>query len=82
MRYFVTKYAVSSGFIYIKECQSPDGKYAYSVERYRQQFVIGSDAFEHEADAVAAANAARLKKIASLKKQIAKLEKMTFEVKP
>lgn len=80
MKFFITKYALSSG-ITAAECEVI-GRYAYTVERYRQQFIVGRDAFEHEADAIAAANAARTKKITSLKKQIAKLEKMTFEVRP
>lgn len=39
---------------------------------------VGRDVFEARADAVSAAEAARTKKIASLKKQLAKLEKLEF----
>lgn len=91
MKCFITKYTLTSGIIEVKDCEpqsyepsSPsDSKYVYGGSGFsRQQFVVGRDAFEHEADAIAAVNTAVTKKIASLKKQIAKLEKMTFEVKP
>lgn len=39
---------------------------------------IGMDVFETEDEALAAAEAMRAKKVASLRKQIAKLEKLTF----
>lgn len=42
-------------------------------------FKIGRDAFADRAEAVAAAETKRLKKIASLKKQLAKLEALRFE---
>jgi hypothetical protein len=41
-------------------------------------FKVGADIHETYAEAVTAAEAARVKKIASLKKQIAKLEKHDF----
>jgi hypothetical protein len=54
-------------------------RYIYTKEQYPRQFVVGRDAFLELNDAIAAAYAARDKKIASLKKQIAKLEKLRFE---
>lgn len=79
--YFLTKYALSNG---IKACDGgPVDELGYvrlagyGFTSYR----LGRDVHETEAAAKAAAEAMRKKKVASLQKQIAQLEKMTFKVK-
>lgn len=76
---FITKYALSSG---IKEIEAEIIKSDYHNVEYvyydYQSFSIGSNAFLNKADALKKAEEMRKKKIASLKKQISKLEKMTF----
>jgi hypothetical protein len=78
--YYLTKYALTEG---IKEVTArnygDDGTYVYP-EGYTSwfSFKLGRDVFESRADAVKAAEAMRIKKIASLRKQIAKLEKLSF----
>lgn len=80
MRYFACKYALSYGAI--REFESddtPDKEYAYDRRSSAwAQYKVGRDAFVTEAEAKAAANKLRLKKIASLKKQIEKLERLAF----
>lgn len=79
-KFYVTKYALSSGVVEM-DLNVTFG--TSSVEYLRggnwASFVRGRDAFENRDDAVKAANAARVKKIASLQKQIKKLEKLTFD---
>lgn len=78
MKLYTTKYCLSDGAIDEKECDI-DGDYAYWKEGYRRiQFRIGRDAFTDRTDAAKAASAMRDKKIASLRKQIVKLDKMQF----
>ncbi len=77
--FWITKYALSDG---IQKQGSGnvneyDGKKWVSYGSY-SILKIGRDAFSNEADAKADAEVRRQKKIASLKKQIAKLEKLTF----
>lgn len=79
MKYFTTRYTLSSGKIEEEELvtPTPDG-YLFKPDSVWGTFKLGRDAFADRSDAVKAAEVARAKKIASLKKQIAKLEKMTF----
>lgn len=80
MRYFISKYALTVG---IKERElrpsSSDPNYLYPADGGWTPLKLGRDAFETREEAVAAANAARDKKVASLRKQLAKLEKLAFE---
>lgn len=79
--FYITKYALSSG---IDERVDPlvrrwdDGTESVRSGDDWVSFVVGREAFTDRADAVADAEARRAKRIASLKKQIAKLEKLTF----
>lgn len=82
MKVFVTKYALTKG-IYQEEVREgqPSGgwRYLYTLDtRYPQQFVLGRDAFEDLETAKAQVGHMRTKKIASLKKQLAKVEKMVI----
>lgn len=81
-KYFLTKYALSKGIEELS-CVSthPGANGRIDVHLYGYSwfwFTVGKDAHETEAAAKAAAESMRLKKIASLKKQIAKLEAMKF----
>lgn len=75
---FITRYALSEGILEIDAIIyeiNPNVIYVY----YNYQcFHIGKSAFLDKADAIKKAEEMRKKKIASLKKQISKLEKMTF----
>ena len=53
----------------------PDGRSSWLHGQYK----IGKDLFMSATEAAKAAEAARRKKVESLRKQLAKLEKMTFE---
>lgn len=80
--FYVTKYALSTGRVtkQLLEVSTRDGisaRYAYGP--HHAQYVIGRDCFEKWEYAERALDAARLKKIESLKKQISKLEAMRFE---
>ena len=75
MKYFVTKYALSAGEIQERDCR----QFGSFAQYEHHQFKIGKDAFEDRADAVTAARDARDKRIASLRRQIVNLEKLTFE---
>lgn len=80
---YVTKYALSKGHILRREgeCQPSD------PTRFRQEGAwvpsmrVGREVFFHEDEAMARADEMRTEKIASLKKQIARLEKLKFVVK-
>jgi hypothetical protein len=78
--YYLTKYALSAGIKAVL-CESPSSDGYCRPADYYSYFKLGRDIFETLAEAQADAEARRIKKIASLKKQIAKLEKMTLEVK-
>lgn len=85
MKYYVTKYALGSkGTIETIDCEKAkyiDGYVRQTGGYWGSSFKVGRDAHETVDMAMRAADAARLKKIASLKKQIAALEKMVFTVK-
>lgn len=76
----VTKYALSGGVrcghgrVLLPNCRyfKVNGEYGL--------YKIGVDAFDSATEALQDAESRRIKRIASLKKQIAKLEKLTFSV--
>lgn len=74
--YWITKYALSGGIssINLNDQAVRDG-YVYDGWTSHK---IGRDAFDNQADAKANAEKRRQVKIQSLRKQIAKLEKLTF----
>lgn len=75
--YYLSKYALSDGIKVVEADDVSDG-YVRPDGYYWISFKLGRDIHETEAAAKAAAESMRLKKIASLKKQIAKLEAMKF----
>jgi hypothetical protein len=81
MKVWISKYALSEG-ITEHECDPPNGgdNRVFPGAPFFEftSFKLGSEAHLSKEDAERAAEAARLKKIASLRKQIAKLEKLTF----
>lgn len=70
-----TKYALTSGINLVEVEVS--GEYAYTRDRYRTQLCKG-DWFRTKELAIANAEKRRQRKIASLRKSLAKFEKMTF----
>jgi len=76
---WITKYALSAG-ITEHEAEIRDGK-AFPGAPFMSytSFKMGRDAHLTREEAVAAAHSARKEKIASLKKQMAKLEELKFD---
>lgn len=81
--YWITKYCLSGKITSIEA--EPESYGSGQSELWVRtsgyswtSFKVGRDAFDNEADAKADAEARRQKKIASLRKQIAKLEKLQF----
>ena len=78
---FITKYALTEG---IKEIETDIrknevGNYEYVLYGNHYFFHIGSDAFTDKSEALKKAEEMRQKKVASLRKQIEKLEKLSLE---
>lgn len=71
---YVTKYAISRG---IEEIER-DYDYSYIKYNFHTFLYIGKDAFLDKSEAIKKAEEMKKRKIASLRKQIEKLEKMTF----
>lgn len=83
MRVYITKYALSGGIFTASANRHADDD-MISIRRPNttcDEYFHGDDWHETREAAVEKANAMRLRKIASLRMQIAKLEAMTFEEK-
>lgn len=80
VKIYVTKYALSKGIEEVEPnieiCE--DGK-QYVSHGWAQRR-LGQDCFTDRADAVADAEKRRIERIASLKKQLAKLEALEFKL--
>jgi len=80
--FWITKYALSGGIEKIGAAKTGIREGVLLAKPRGHIFdailYLGKNIFDNEADAKAAAEAMREKKIASLKKQIAKLEKVSF----
>jgi streptogramin lyase len=80
-KYYITRYALSSG---IEEFDLPvdpddDGRVWFIDQSIHRHHSYGRGEWHlNRSDAIIAADQSRLKKIASLKRSIAKLENMTF----
>lgn len=84
-KYYITTYALTQGIRHVDvDLDHWDQSFVHErIGGYcRATYKIGTDAFTSRDEAIANAEARRLKKIASLKKQIAKLEAMTFDPPP
>lgn len=81
MKIWISKYALSGG-ITEHECDPPaeGGTYVRLGEPFAMfvYFTLGRDAHTTREEAAKAAEAARVKKIASVRKQLAKLEALSF----
>lgn len=79
---YVTKYAISLGIEEIEreiyEVRDYDYDYSYIKYNFHTFLYIGKDAFLDKSEAIKKAEEMKKRKIASLRKQIEKLEKMTF----
>lgn len=78
---FITKYALTKGILE-KEVEIRDYGYGYEIAYAKGEFSsysLGKEAFRTREQAMERAEKMRLKKIASLKKQIEALEKMKFK---
>lgn len=79
MKVWISKYALSDGIIE-DEAERADWDERYVLRPgFMNSLRLGGAAHETREAAVKAAKQMRIKKIASLKKQIAKLEAMKFE---
>ena len=77
--YWLSKYALSEGVQACDGVELDTNDQTIKLAGYGwNYFKLGRDVHESESAAKKAAEDMRLKKIASLKKQIAKLEKMSF----
>lgn len=77
-RVWVTKYALSGGIDEREVTRSSGGDDYVYYGRYHASYRLGRDAHLTLASALADAEKRRAQKIASLKKQITKLEKLRF----
>lgn len=75
---WLTRYALSSRKIETGEVHYIRGNRVYPVGKSWSGYTLGTDCAATEAEAIVLADAARLKKIASLRKSIAKLETLKF----
>lgn len=87
MKYYCSKYAISSGkilaFLHDEEAKSNGFIYArLSPQHLHAIYYLGKDVFLTEDEAIIKAKEMRDEKIVSLKKQVLKLEKMQFKVQP
>lgn len=81
--YYTIKGVLGGAPIRVRRLNSPlsdSPKYLSSGGLGASSYVYGRDAFDTAQEALSGAEALRVKKIASLEKQIAKLRKMTFTV--
>lgn len=79
---FITKYALTEG---IKEIEADIIRSRFEDEEYVRDglyscFCIGENAFTDKSEALKKAEEMKIRKIASLRKQIEKLEKLSFKV--
>lgn len=77
---YVTKYAISRGIEEIEReiYEVRDYDYSYIKYNFHTFLYIGKDAFLDKSEAIKKAEEMKKRKIAYLRKQIEKLEKMTF----
>ncbi len=79
---YVTKYALTAGpFIVNAEISYEGSMASWRIDGGYQQHAHGKDFWRNEEDALNDCERRRVEKIKSLEKQLAKLEKMTFQIK-
>lgn len=78
---FITKYALTKG---IKEIEADIIRSRFGNEEYviddSYSYFLRKDAFTDKSEALKKAEEMKIRKIASLRKQIEKLEKLSFKV--
>lgn len=79
MKVFITKYALTKGIIEVEgETTSSTTMVRYKSGKYPNQYIHKPFWYENREEAVKHAEELRKRKIASVKSQITKLEKITF----
>lgn len=81
-KYYITAHALTRGIRHVEVDRDRwNGSFIHErIGGYcRATYKIGTDAFASREDAIAKAEAIRIRKIDSVKKQLAKLEAMTFD---
>lgn len=83
MRAFVTKYALTQGILEVEGELDRDGEYLIwkNAGSWMKQYTHKRDFSLSLQDALAVAEQARVKKLASLKKQLSKLEVQEIKVR-
>ena len=82
MKFYVTKYALTSGIREVEADEPSDGSAYISVKEWHFAcFALGRDAFRTREEAEARAVVMAKKKLANLRKQIAKVEHLVVEPK-
>jgi hypothetical protein len=82
MKFWITKYALTTGILEVNGEKHRDTTICYRRDGGGYyEYAHGTDFHERPEMAIQRANEMRVAKIASLKKKITKLEKLTFEVK-
>lgn len=80
--WYLTKYALTDGIVEIDDCYVVAAGDSVKIKRPADSFVWfgspGKDIHNNKKDAIERANDMRDRKIASVKKQLLKLEKMSF----
>lgn len=79
MKIYLSKYALTKGITELDAVIKGDSAYPGRPFMSFVSFALGKDAHHTREEAVAAAENMRKQKISALKKQIAKLEKMSFD---
>ena len=77
---YLVKYALTGGIEEVELAATRgDGEYVRIKERSHGIYKLGRDVCETKEEAISIADAMRLKKVASLKKSLAKYEKLRFD---
>lgn len=77
---YVTKYALTKGPVEVEAEVRDDGKSAYWRDNYHAGSAYGREFYTTKEAAIADCERRRKEKLASLKKQIAKLERLEFKL--
>lgn len=79
MKAYISKYALTKGIFEVEAAKIRDNEIVVDIGIVSSEFFHANEWHTTRAEAINRAEEMRLKKIESLKKQIAKLEKKRFE---
>ena len=79
MKVWITKYALTKGIYAMDARGSHSDGMVICEDDHRTQFLHGNEWHKTKSSAIARAEEMQTKKLASLKKQLKKIEKLTFE---